>query len=96
VGLRLIKTAARTAFGLFVGYCFYVVLVVVLIVIERANGGFSKADNFFVWLYPLAAPYLLTPSEWKQVPLEENLITLCGGLLLIAGMVWANWKRKPI
>jgi hypothetical protein len=91
----MLKILTRTLFGLLVGYAVYALLVGVLIGIEQSGGGFSRANNFFVWLYPLGSPFLLNPQEWRSVPLEENLLTLSGGMLLLAGTAWANWAKKP-
>jgi hypothetical protein len=86
----------RSLVGLLAGYALYVVLVIVVIV-EDLKYGFSiaRGENFYVWVYPLMSPFLLDRQEWQQVPLEVNIITLCGGLLLFAGVVWANWTKVP-
>lgn len=87
----------RSVVGLLAGYAIYILLVGILIILENQKYGFSVArgENFYVWLYPLMSPFLVNRWVWQQTPLEVNMITLCGGLLLIAGVVWANWKKVP-
>jgi hypothetical protein len=94
---RLFTVLKRSFVGLLVGYALYVLLVGILITIEDLKYGFSiaRGGNFTVWVYPLMSPFLFSRWEWQLVPLEVNLITLFGGLLLVAGVVWANWKRVP-
>lgn len=93
---RLLTVLKRSLVGLLVGYALYVVLVGILIGVENLKYGSSiaRGENFYVWVYPLMSPFLLSRQEWEQ-PLEINLVTLCGGLLLTAGIVWANWKKVP-
>jgi hypothetical protein len=83
----------RSLLGALAGYAVYVVVVCIDIVIQYLRYGHSTFESFYVWIYPFTAQYLLTRWLWKEGPLEDNLLTLCGGLLLIVGIVWANCKR---
>ena len=91
----MFKTLKRSLLGFFVGYAIYIVIVCIDIVVQQRMHGYSTIESFYVWVYPLTSPYSLTRWFWKEGPLEDNLLTLCGGLLLVAGVVWANWKKKP-
>lgn len=88
--LRIFKRSLLGALG---GYAFYVVIACIDIAIHYLRYGHSPFESFDVWVYPLTAPSLFTRWRWEEVPLEVNLLTLCGALLIVAGIVWANWKK---
>jgi len=91
------KILKRSLLGFFAGYAIYIVVVFIDIAVQQIRYGYSTFENFYVWIYPLTFPYLLIfwREWWVEGHLEDNLLTLCGGLLLIAGVVWANWKKVP-
>ena len=82
----------RSLLGALAGYAVYLVIAWPYIFIRYAMRGYTPFTSFEVWVYPFMAPYLLSPWLWKERHLDDNLLTLCGGLLLIAGIVRANWK----
>lgn len=82
----------RSLLGALAGYAVYLVIAWPYIFIRYAMYGNAPFISFEVWVYPFAAPYLLSPQLWKEGHVDENLLILCGGLLMVAGAVWANWK----
>jgi hypothetical protein len=39
-------------------------------------------------VWPFMSPFLVFRYSWEGPPLDENLLSLLGGLLLIGGAVW--------
>lgn len=89
--LTIIK---RSLLGALAGYVIYASIACIDIAIHYFVYGHTPFESFEVWVLPLMAPSLLWIwKEVPEVPLEFSLLMLCGGLLLVAGVVWANLNK---
>jgi len=86
----------RCLVGSLVGYSCYILVLCVVIYVDKKTYGYSGIDTFFALYFPLVSPHLFSPEVWSQTPLEDIHLMLIGGLLLLAGVGWANWKHIPI
>jgi hypothetical protein len=85
----------RCLLGAFSGYAIYLLIAWSYIAIVRKITGGSP-DTFPPFVWPFESPFLIFRDSWQGPPLDENLLSLVGGLLLIAGALWGylDFPRK--
>ena len=73
--------------GALAGYFVYLLVAwSYLAVMGTIYGGWPDTYPPFVW--PFTSPFLVFRYSWQGPPLDENLLSLLGGLLLIGGALW--------
>ena len=83
--------------GALAGYAIYLLVAWSYIgVLEMATGGLPDTYLPFVW--PFMSPFLIFRYSWEGPPLDENLLSLFGGLLLVGGAIWGylGFPRRKI
>jgi hypothetical protein len=50
-------------------------------VMEIATGG--SPDTYLPFVWPFMSPFLIFRYSWEGTPLDENLLSVFGGLLLV-------------
>jgi hypothetical protein len=76
------------------GYIVYLVTVEIIVaVIGQITGGYPETLSPFFW--PFAAPFLVQPSEWRLVPLFDNVCSLVGALLILIVAIWVYRLGDP-
>jgi hypothetical protein len=76
----------RCLLGALAGYGIYLLFTWLYIAfMETATGG--SPDTYLPFVWPFMSPFLIFRYSWEG-PLDENLLSLFGGLLLIGGALW--------
>jgi hypothetical protein len=84
----------RVFIGVLAGYGIYLAVAWGYIeILNKMTGG--EPDTFPPFVWPLESPFLILPDSWHGPPLDENLLSLLGGLLLIGGGVWGYLNFPP-
>jgi hypothetical protein len=74
----------RCLLGALAGYGIYLLLTwLYLAFMEAVHGG--SPDTYLPFVWPLMSPFLIFRYSSQGTHLDENLLSLFGGLLLIAG-----------
>ena len=69
------------------GYIVYLVLIEIFVAVMGAiTGGYPETLAPLFW--PLAAPFLVQPSEWRLVPVFDNVCSIVGALLILIVAIW--------
>ena len=77
----------RSLLGVLLGYGIYLLSTWLYIGFrEMATGG--APDTYLPFMWPFMSPFLIFRCSWERTPLDENLLSLFGGLLLIGGALW--------
>ncbi len=80
----------RCFLGALAGYGIYLFLAWLYIAfMEIATGG--SPDTYLPFVWPFMSPFLIFRYSWEGTHLDENLLSLFGGLLLIGGALWGYW-----
>jgi hypothetical protein len=81
------KKIERCLLGALAGYAIYLLVAWIYIpAMEITIGGSPETYLPFVW--PFMSPFLAFHYSWEGPPLDENLLSLLGGLLMIGGALW--------
>jgi hypothetical protein len=88
-----VRRLGRVLKAFVAGYVVYLVVIeIFLAVMGRITGGYPDTLSPFFW--PFAAPFLVQPSEWRLVPLFDNVCSLVGALLVLVVAVWVyRWEN---
>ncbi|MGA2098315.1 MAG: hypothetical protein ABSH39_18595 [Candidatus Acidiferrum sp.] len=87
------RRIGRALKAFLVGYAVYIVLVEIFIgVMGSITGGYPETLSPFFW--PVAAPFLVRPSEWRLVPVFDNVCSLVGGLLILVVAIWVYRRGR--
>ena len=77
----------RCIAGALAGYAIYLLVAWIYIAVMKiATGG--SPDTYMPFMWPFMSPFLIYRYSWQGPPLDENLLSLFGGLLLIGGAIW--------
>lgn len=85
------KIAFRTFVGALVGYVAY--LPAIFVVEYAVYGRVDTERAFYALYFAIGAPFLFKPSGWNYIRLDEVLLNLVGGTLIVLGAVAANSRR---
>jgi hypothetical protein len=58
-----------------------------------ATGGSPDTYPPFIW--PFESPFLIFRYSWEYASIDENVLSLIGGLLLIGGILWGYLGFPP-
>jgi hypothetical protein len=81
------KIVLRIFGGLVGGYLAY--LPILLITEYVTRGRIDSERAFYALFYPMEAPYLVVPYFWRYASVDEVVLKLVGGALLVAGVLIA-------
>jgi hypothetical protein len=85
------KVIIRTVIGMLAGYVAY--LPTILVVEYSIYGRIDSERAFYALYFAVGAPFLLTPSGREFVRLDEVVLSLIGGSLIVLGAIAANTRR---
>jgi hypothetical protein len=87
----------RSLLGALAGYLIYLLVAWSYIAVLKGMTGGSP-DTFPPFVWPFESPFLIFRYSWEGPPVDENLLSLFGGLLLIGGALWGyfNFPRRKI
>src|SRR5580704_4894692 len=91
-----VKIVLRILAGLIGGYLAY--LPILLITEYLMRGRIDSERAFYALFYPMEAPYLVVPYFWRYASVDEVVLKLVGGALLVAGVLLAlrGTKKTPL
>jgi len=85
------KVLFRTGVGILAGYVTY--LPAIFVVEYSIYGRIDSERAFYALYFAFGAPLLLTPSGRQYVRLDEEVLSLVGGALIVFGVFIANSRR---
>ena len=81
------RRLGRALKAFLVGYVVYLIIVEIFVAVMGAiTGGYPEILSPFFW--PFAAPFLVQPSEWRLVPVFDNVCSIVGALLMLIVAIW--------
>jgi hypothetical protein len=82
-----VEKILRCLVGALAGYAIYLLVAWIYIaVMQIATGG--SPDTYLPFVWPFMSPFLIFRYSWEGTPLDENLLSIFGGLLLVGGAIW--------
>jgi hypothetical protein len=88
------RRLGRALKAFLVGYIVYLVVAEIIVaVMVQITGGYPETLSPIFW--PFAAPFLVQPSEWRLVPVFDNVCSLVGALLILIVAIWVYRLRDP-
>jgi hypothetical protein len=88
------RRLGRALKAFLVGYIVYLVVAEIIVaVMGQITGGYPETLSPFFW--PFAAPFLVQPSEWRLVPVFDNVCSLVGALLILIVAIWVYRLGDP-
>jgi hypothetical protein len=87
----------RCSLGILAGYGVYLLVAWIYVALLRIVTGGSP-DTYLPFVWPFTSPFLIFRYSWEVSPLDVNLLSLLGGLLLIGGALWGyfDYRRSKI